>query len=106
MGCCAPLGIEPMSGEQAERIALLLKALADPIRLRLMSLIAAADEICVCDLTVPFEVSQPTISHHLKVLRSAGLVDSSRRGTWVYYRAERSALEIIGSLFGQSLASA
>jgi ArsR family transcriptional regulator len=106
VACCAPLGIEPMNGVQAERIAGLLKALADPIRLRLMSMIAAADEICVCDLMMPFEVSQPTISHHLKVLRSAGLVDGERRGTWVYYRAERDALDAIGGLFGHTLASA
>jgi len=77
----------------------MLKALGDPIRLRLMSMIAAADEMCVCDLLAPFEVSQPTISHHLKVLRACGLVDCERRGTWVYYRAEPSALETIGSLF-------
>ena len=104
--CCAPLGVEPMSDLEADRLAGMMKALADPIRLRLMSMIAAADELCVCDLTVPFEVSQPTISHHLKVLRSAGLVDCERRGTWVYYRAERTALDVIGALFGRSLASA
>lgn len=92
-----------MSVAQADRIAGLMKALADPIRLRLMSLIAAADEICVCDLLGPFDVSQPTISHHLKVLRSAGLVDSERRGTWVYYRADREALDAIGGLFSRAL---
>lgn len=95
-----------MSVAQADRIAGLMKALADPIRLRLMSLIAAADEICVCDLLGPFDVSQPTISHHLKVLRSAGLVGSERRGTWVYYRAEREALDAIGGLFRHTLATA
>ena len=104
--CCAPLGVEPMNALEADRLAGMMKALADPIRLRLMSMIAAADELCVCDLTVPFEVSQPTISHHLKVLRSAGLVDCERRGTWVYYRAERTPLDVIGALFGRSLASA
>ena len=88
-----------MSTAQADRISRLMKALSDPIRLRLMSMIAAADEVCVCDLLGPFDVSQPTISHHLKVLRSAGLVDCERRGTWVYYRAEREALDAIGSLF-------
>ncbi|HVW80793.1 MAG TPA: metalloregulator ArsR/SmtB family transcription factor [Mycobacteriales bacterium] len=88
-----------MSAEQADKIAGLLKALADPTRLRLMSLIAATDEACVCDLTSPFDVSQPTISHHLKVLRDAGLVDCERRGTWVWYRAERGALEAVGNLF-------
>jgi len=83
-----------------------MKALSDPIRLRLMSMIAAADEVCVCDLMTSFEVSQPTISHHLKVLRSAGLVDSERRGTWVYYWAQRDALDAIGGLFNQALANA
>jgi ArsR family transcriptional regulator len=88
-----------MSAEQAEQTAGLMKALADPVRLRLMSLIAAADEACVCDLTAPFAVSQPTISHHLKVLRAAGLIESERRGTWVYYRARTEALDAVGSLF-------
>jgi ArsR family transcriptional regulator len=101
--CCAPLGVEVMSSEQAELITGLLKALADPIRLRLMSLIAATDEACVCDLTAPFDVSQPTISHHLKVLREAGLVDAERRGTWVWYRARREALDAVGGLFSNTV---
>jgi ArsR family transcriptional regulator len=95
-----------MSHHQAVHVAGLLKALADPVRLRLMSIIAAADEACVCDLTGPFDVSQPTISHHLKVLRDAGLVDSERRGTWVYYRARRDALDAMGGLFTGTLAKA
>jgi ArsR family transcriptional regulator len=103
VACCAPLGIEPMSQTQADRIAGLMKALSDPIRLRLMSMIAAVDEVCVCDLTPPFDVSQPTISHHLKVLREVGLVDSERRATWVYYRANREALDAIGGLFSRAL---
>jgi ArsR family transcriptional regulator len=101
--CCSPMGAEPMSAEQAEQIAGLMKALSDPVRLRLMSMIAAADEACVCDLTAPFSVSQPTISHHLKVLRDAGLVSSERRGTWVWYRANREALEAIGGLFASAV---
>jgi ArsR family transcriptional regulator len=104
LACCTPLGVEMMTADQAETISGLLKALADPIRLRLMSLIVATDEACVCDLTAPFDVSQPTISHHLKVLRDAGLVDSERRGTWVWYRARREALEAIGGLFTNPLA--
>lgn len=104
LACCAPLGVEPMSADQAEHVAGLLKALADPVRLRLMSMIAAVDEACVCDLTTAFQVSQPTISHHLKVLRDAGLVDSERRGTWVYYRARREALDKVGGLFSGALA--
>lgn len=84
--CCAPL-TEPLSAAGAAELAPAFKALGDPVRLRLLSLIAARDgeEVCVCDLTAPFEVSGPTISHHLKVLRQAGLVDCQRRGTWVYY---------------------
>jgi ArsR family transcriptional regulator len=103
LACCAPLGRDPMSAEQAELVAGLLKALADPIRVRLMSLITATDEACVCDLTAPFDVSQPTISHHLRVLREAGLVDSERRGTWVWYRARREALDAVGGLFASDL---
>jgi ArsR family transcriptional regulator, arsenate/arsenite/antimonite-responsive transcriptional repressor len=103
LSCCAPLGVEAMSAEQAEHVAGLLKALSDPVRLRLMSMIAAADEACVCDLTGPFDVSQPTISHHLKVLRDAGWVDSERRGTWVYYRARQDALDKVGGLFTGTL---
>lgn len=92
-----------MSVAEADRISGLLKALADPIRLRLMSMIAIADEVCVCDLLTAFDVSQPTISHHLKVLKNAGLVRSDRRATWVYYRAERAALDAIGALFSREL---
>ncbi len=103
LACCPPLNVEPMESAQAESVAKLLKALGDPVRLRLMSLIASADEACVCDLTTPFSVSQPTISHHLRVLREAGLVDSERRGTWVYYRARRDALDSLGSLFTSTL---
>jgi ArsR family transcriptional regulator len=103
--CCTPLGVEAMSADQADLVAGLLKALSDPIRLRLMSLLAAADEACVCDLTAPFDVSQPTISHHLKVLRDAGLVDCERRGTWVWYRARREALDAVGALFANTLVS-
>jgi ArsR family transcriptional regulator len=99
LACCTPLGVDAMSAEQADHVAGLMKALADPIRIRLMSLIAAVDEACVCDLTAPFAVSQPTISHHLRVLREAGLIEAERRGTWVYYRAQRDALGAVGGLF-------
>ncbi|HET6737787.1 MAG TPA: metalloregulator ArsR/SmtB family transcription factor [Kribbella sp.] len=85
-GCCAPISEAALDPAAAVEGAMVLKALADPIRLRLMSIIASAgDEICVCDVTPHFAVSGPTISHHLKVLREAGLVDCERRGTWVYY---------------------
>lgn len=85
--CCEPLVREPLAPEQAGALAPMFKALGDPVRLRLLSLIAshAGGEVCVCDLTAPFDLTGPTISHHLKVLREAGLIDCQRRGTWVYY---------------------
>ncbi len=84
--CCAPLASSPLSAESAADGAAVFKALSDPIRLRLMSVIASAGgEICVCELTPLFDVSGPTVSHHLRVLREAGLIDCERRGTWVYY---------------------
>ena len=89
-----------MSAEQAETVANLLKALSDPVRVRLMSMIAAVGEACVCDLTTPFDVSQPTISHHLKVLHEAGLVDRDKRGVWVYYRVRPQALASLAALIG------
>jgi ArsR family transcriptional regulator len=76
----------------------MFKALSDPIRLRLLSLIASTSEICVCDLTGAFEVTGATISHHLRVLRETGLVDSERRGTWVYYRMRQPTLDLLGGL--------
>jgi ArsR family transcriptional regulator len=100
--CCAPLSAQPLTMEQAEQVAPLLKALADPVRLRLMSLVASRQggEACVCDLNEAFDLSQPTISHHLKVLHEAGLVDRDKRGVWVYYRARPQALAAIGTLIG------
>ena len=100
--CCPPLAAEPMSQGQAEQVAPLLKALAEPVRLRLMSLIAShpGGEACVCDLTGAFDLSQPTISHHLKVLHAAGLLDRDKRGVWVYYRARTGALASLGALIG------
>src|SRR5882724_9180884 len=98
--CCTPLAREPLSAEQAGELAPMFKALADPVRLRLLSLIAshAGGEVCVCDLTGAFDLTGPTISHHLKVLREAGLVDSDRRGTWVYYRLVPAALALLVGL--------
>jgi ArsR family transcriptional regulator, arsenate/arsenite/antimonite-responsive transcriptional repressor len=93
--CCPPLTREPLSPDQADTLAPALKALADPVRLRLLSMIASHrdGEACVCQLTEAFDVSGPTISHHLKVLREAGLIDGERRGTWVYYRARPDTLQ-------------
>ena len=80
----------------------MLKALADPVRLRLMSLVAShpGGEACVCDLNEAFDLTQPTISHHLKVLHEAGLLDREKRGVWVYYRARTQALASLGTLIG------
>lgn len=91
-GCCAPMMSEPLEPESAVQMAKMFKALGDPIRLRLLSMIASTGddgECCVCDLTGSFDLSGPTISYHLKILREAGLVESDRRGTWVYYRPVR-----------------
>ena len=85
--CCSPLARAPLAEDRVVDLARMFKALGDPVRLRLVSLIAShlGGEVCVCDISASFELSQPTISHHLKVLREAGLVDCERRGTWVYY---------------------
>jgi ArsR family transcriptional regulator len=97
-GCCPPLAISPLSAEQASGLAPMFKALGDPVRLRLLSMIASAAEVCVCDLTDAFDVSGPTISHHLRVLREAGLVDCERRATWVYYWIKPEALRSLSAL--------
>lgn len=93
-GCCPPLAREPLSAPQAAEMARVFKAMGDPVRLRLLSLIAShpGGEACVCDLTGVFDLTGPTISHHLKVLREAGLISGDRRGTWVYYRVAPDAL--------------
>lgn len=97
--CCVPLVEAPLVVEQAVSIAKMFKALGDPVRLRLLSLITSADgEVCVCDLNTAFDLSQPTISHHLKVLREAGLVDCQRRGTWVYYWPRPENLKQLSTL--------
>ena len=98
--CSTPLVGEPISETAAAGLAQVFKALGDPVRLRLVSLIGAhqGGEICVCDLTSAFDLTQPTISHHLKVLREAGIIDSERRGTWVYYWLVPAALERMSAL--------
>jgi ArsR family transcriptional regulator, arsenate/arsenite/antimonite-responsive transcriptional repressor len=101
VGCCSPLAREPMGEEHAAHVAPLLKALADPVRLRLMSMVLSHEggEACVCDLNDAFDLSQPTISHHLKVLHDAGLLDREKRGVWVYYQAKPEAMQAIMRLF-------
>lgn len=98
--CCAPVRAEPMSEADAIEVAKGFAALADPARLRLLSLIAAQDagEVCACDLVEPLGKSQPTVSHHLKVLFDAGLVARDKRGTWVWYRVVPERLAQLRSL--------
>ena len=98
--CAIPLVREPIGEAAAAGLAQVFKALGDPVRLRLVSLIGAhqGGEVCVCDLTEAFDLTQPTISHHLKVLREAGIITSERRGTWVYYRLVPAALERMAAL--------
>lgn len=102
VACCPPLQREPLTKNQAEQVAPLLKAMADPVRLRLVSLVAshAGGEACVCDLNGAFDLSQPTISHHLKVLHATGLLDRTKRGVWVYYKVRAEALEGLAALIG------
>jgi ArsR family transcriptional regulator len=98
--CSIPLVGEPISEDAAAGLAQVFKALGDPVRLRLVSMIGAhqGGEVCVCELTTAFELTQPTISHHLKVLRDAGIIDSERRGTWVYYWLVPAVLERMSAL--------
>jgi len=98
--CCTPLVKEPLEQAQAEKLAITMKALADPARLRLLSIVASSEgqEACVCDLIEPVGLSQPTVSHHLKVLTEAGFLTRSKRGTWAYYRLQPTALSGIAQL--------
>ncbi|KRF20599.1 ArsR family transcriptional regulator [Nocardioides sp. Soil797] len=101
LACCVPLAREPISVERATGVVSMLKAIADPTRLRLLSLVLSHEggEACVCDLLPHFDLSQPTISHHLKVLHDAGLLDREKRATWVYYIARPEAMAAMASLF-------
>jgi ArsR family transcriptional regulator, arsenate/arsenite/antimonite-responsive transcriptional repressor len=96
--CCPPVLDAPIGAEDAETMAAVLGVLADPARLRLLSLIASCpgSEACGCDLTGPVGLSQPTVSHHLNVLHEAGLLDRERRGKWVYYRVRPEPLRALG----------
>lgn len=98
--CCAPLTRAAMDSGQADDLARSLKALADPARLRLISIVAASEgqEACVCDLTDPIGLSQPTVSHHLKVLTDAGFLSRTKRGTWAYYSLVPGALDSVSRL--------
>jgi ArsR family transcriptional regulator, arsenate/arsenite/antimonite-responsive transcriptional repressor len=99
-GCCTPLTSEAMAAERADGLARKLKALADPTRIRLVSIVAASEntEACVCDLIEPVGLSQPTVSHHLKILVAAGFLHREKRGTWAYYSLVPGALDRVAAL--------
>src|SRR5262245_34071258 len=97
--CCGP-DAAPLGPAAAGDLADRFKALADPTRVAIVSALSAADGGCVCNLTAVFELSQPTISHHLKILREAGLVEASRRGTWAYYRLVPEAIDSLRGALG------
>lgn len=102
--CCAPLASEPLPAEQAQPLSLAFKALGDPIRLQLLSILLTApeQEVCACDLVVPVHRSQPTVSHHLKVLREANLVSATRKGTNVWYQPNLDQLEALRDVLATS----
>jgi len=98
--CCGP-STPPLAHDDAEALAAKFKALADPARVILVNQLAtAAGEVCVCDLNAALELSQPTVSHHLRVLREAGLVESTRRGTWAFYRLVPESIEQLRGTLG------
>lgn len=106
--CGTSLARKPLDEDSAADLARVLKALADPVRLRLVSLISGHDggEACVCDLTAAFDLTQPTISHHLRILREAGILDCERRGIWAYYRVVSASLDRVAAMLAPSAASA
>lgn len=96
--CCGP-DTPVMPAAAATELAGIFKALSDPTRVAIVNRLAATSEVCVCDLTSAFELSQPTVSHHLRLLREAGLVEAERRGTWAYYRLVPEAIERLRAVF-------
>ncbi|MFW5418302.1 helix-turn-helix transcriptional regulator [Nocardiopsis sp. CNT-189] len=106
--CCPGLLAGPLDEGEAAELARVFKALGDPVRLRLLSMIASRDggEVCVCDLTPAFDLAQPTVSHHLRLLREAGLIASERRGTWVYYRLLPEATDRLAAILTRRTAPA
>jgi ArsR family transcriptional regulator, arsenate/arsenite/antimonite-responsive transcriptional repressor len=102
--CCQPLMAQPLSGEEAEVLAAGFRVLSDPVRLRLLSMIAnaPAGEVCACDLAGPLDRSQPTISHHLAVLTAAGLLSREQRGRWAWFEVVPERLDVLRSALAQS----
>ena len=99
--CCVPLLAAPLDVEQADELAAAFSALADPVRLRLLSLVAEAGEVCSCDLMEPLGKSQPTVSHHTKILSEAGLITGEKRGRWVWWSVVPDRLEQLRSALGR-----
>ncbi len=108
IACCAPLVRQALTAEEAADLSRILKAIADPARLRLLSMVAAHEgaEACVCDLTEPLGLSQPTVSHHLKVLVDAGLLTRDKRGVWAYFRLVPGALDALAGVLSTTTAPA
>ena len=102
--CCTPLLREPLTASQAAELSYILKALADPTRLRLVSMVAAHEggEACVCELTEPLGLTQPTISHHLKILVDAGIFSRDKRGVWAYYALRPAAFQALAAILGDT----
>src|SRR5215210_3154736 len=97
---CCGAEAAPLDRSASEELAARFKALSDPTRVAIINSLSAADEVCVCNLTAAFDLSQPTISHHLKILREAGLVESTRHGTWAYYRLVPEAIDALRAALG------
>jgi ArsR family transcriptional regulator len=98
IACCAPLDAPVLSNEEAEATAALFRALADPARVRLVNILATEGTVCVCELTEPLGLSQPTVSHHLKKLTDAGLVEREQRGRWAYFSLKDEAMARVAGL--------
>ncbi len=98
ISCCAPLSGPQLTDEEAEATATLFRALADPARVRLVNILASCGQVCVCELTEPLGLSQPTVSHHLKKLTDAGLLEREQRGRWAYFSIREEAMERLAGL--------
>ena len=98
IACCAPIAARTLSDAEAEATAALFRALGDPARVRLLNILAACDEVCVCELTEPLGLSQPTVSHHLKTLTDAGLLSREQRGKWAYFSIKPEATARLAGL--------
>lgn len=98
--CCSPISDAVLGEDEATELAAAFKVLADPVRLRLLSIVANADDVCACDLTEPVGRSQPTVSHHMSLLTEAGLVTREKRGKWAYYRAVPERLAVLRAALG------